>query len=91
MQLNPFPASILREPAADAVCTCEHWLYCACVCHGVHCDPGEASCDMAYLPDDGGLTPIGCADCTPGRGAPHYLGCQLIGWHVVVPAVHRLS
>jgi len=34
------------------------------------------------VPDEGGLTRWGCADCTPGEGHPHYLGCELIGWSV---------
>jgi hypothetical protein len=37
---------------------------------------------MAYLSDDGGLTPFGCPECTPGRRAPHVLGCEMIGWNV---------
>ena len=44
--------------------------------------PSTTSCDVAFLPDEGGLARWGCADCTPGEGAPHYLGCELIGWHV---------
>jgi hypothetical protein len=40
------------------------------------------ACDIAFLPDEGGLTPWGCRDCTPGEGMPHYLGCELIGWNV---------
>jgi len=35
-----------------------------------------------YLPDEGGLTQWGCAICTPGEMAPHFLGCELIGWNV---------
>lgn len=82
MQASPFPASVLRAPSPDAECTCTHWLHCNCVCHDVHCDPGEAACDVAYLSDDGGLAALGCADCTPGQRSPHLLGCELIGWHV---------
>jgi hypothetical protein len=55
------------------------------VCHDAHCDPAEAACDVAYLSDDGGLTPFGCLDCTPGQRAPHVLGCELIGWNVPMP------
>jgi hypothetical protein len=39
-------------------------------------------CDIAFLSDDGGLTRWGCPDCTPGERAPHFLGCELIGWNV---------
>jgi hypothetical protein len=42
------------------------------------------TCDLAFLPDDGGLTPWGCSDCTPGEGAPHFLGCEFLGWSVRV-------
>jgi hypothetical protein len=87
MQLSPFPASVLRAPSGDAVCRCEHWVHCNCDCHGYRCDPAEAVCDIAFLPDDGGLTPIGCPDCTPGEGAPHWLGCELIGWNVPMPGI----
>jgi hypothetical protein len=82
---SPFPASVLREPSADARCTCEHSLHCICACHTLSCDPSESTCDIAYLPDDGGLARWGCADCTPGQRAPHFLGCELIGWSVLVP------
>lgn len=88
---GPFPASILRPPSADATCTCEHWTDCDCACHGRHCDPTEASCDITFLPDEGGLTRWGCAGCTPGGGVPHDLRCPLIGWHIpyLVPAPWR--
>jgi hypothetical protein len=79
---SPFPASIIRAPSPTAECTCEHSVHCDDACHGRRCDPTENACDVAYLPDEGGLTHWGCADCTPGEGAPHYLGCELIGWHV---------
>ena len=82
MQISPFPASILRAPSPDATCTCSHWVHCNCVCHDAHCDPAQDVCDMAYLADDGGLTPFGCPGCTPGLLAPHLLGCELIGWNV---------
>ena len=36
------------------------------------------------MPDEGGLTRWGCGACTPGAGAPHYLGCDLIGWNVEI-------
>ena len=86
MQASPFPASVLRAPSPEATCTCEHWVYCNCVCHGINCDPTEASCDVAFLADEGGLTQWGCADCTPGQLAPHVLGCELIGWSVPMPS-----
>ena len=79
---GPFPSSVLRPPSPSARCTCEHWLDCDCACHDRHCDPSENMCDIAFLPDEGGLARSGCPDCTPGSGAPHYLGCELIGWHV---------
>jgi hypothetical protein len=79
---GPFPSSVLRPPSPSASCTCEHWVHCGCACHGRQCDPSENTCDIAFLPDEGGLVWSGCPDCTPGSGAPHYLGCELIGWHV---------
>jgi hypothetical protein len=79
---GPFPASVIRAPSLVATCSCEHWIHCDHACHGRNCDPTENSCDLAYVPDEGGLTRWGCADCTPGEGAPHYLGCELIGWNV---------
>jgi hypothetical protein len=82
MQASPFPASTLRAPSADARCTCEHWLHCDCGCHSLSCDPLEQACDVAYRPDEGGITPWGCPDCTPGERMPHLLGCELIGWNV---------
>jgi hypothetical protein len=81
---SAFPASVLRPPSASASCTCEHWLYCNCECHGRNCDPSENTCDVAYLADEGGITRWGCPTCTRGEGAPHYLGCELIGWNVTV-------
>jgi hypothetical protein len=81
---SQFPASILRHPSPDARCTCTHWVHCNCTCHRANCDPGEDLCDLSYLPDDGGLTNWGCERCTPGDGAPHLLGCELIGWHVPI-------
>lgn len=79
---SPFPTSVLRQPSPTARCACEHWIQCDCGCHGRHCDPGENTCDLAFLPDEGGLTRWGCPVCTPGEGAPHYVGCELIGWNV---------
>lgn len=85
MLVSPFPASVLRAPSPDAACTCSHSIHCNCDCHGVSCDPTEAACDVVYLADEGGLTPWGCPDCTPGQRSPHLLGCELIGWHVPMP------
>ncbi len=79
---SPFPASVLRPPSPSARCTCKHWVYCDCTCHGRYCDPSESTCDIAFLPDDGGLAYWGCASCTPGVGALHFLGCEVIGWSV---------
>ena len=79
---SPFPTTVLRPPSATAGCTCEHWIQCACGCHGRSCDPTANRCDIAFLPDEGGSTHWGCPVCTPGEGAPHYLGCELIGWNV---------
>ena len=84
MQPSPFPASVLRSPSPTAACTCEHWAHCDCTCHGRACDPVEQACDVAWLADDGGLVFGGCPRCTPGDGAPHYLGCDLIGWNVIL-------
>jgi hypothetical protein len=81
---SPFPASMLRPPSPQAQCSCEHWVYCDCRCHARSCDPAEIRCDPGFLPDEGGLTVAGCSVCTPGADAPHLLGCDLIGWHVVV-------
>ncbi len=77
-----FPASVLRAPAPSARCSCEHSIHCDCACHGRDCDPTQTSCDLDFLPDDGGLTRWGCAGCTPGEAGAHYLGCELIGWNV---------
>ena len=82
---SQFPATVLRAPSPTAVCTCEQWAYCNHECHHRDCDPTATACDIGFLPDDGGLTAWGCRACTPGEGAPHYLGCDLIGWSVPVP------
>lgn len=82
MQVSPFPSSILRAPSATATCTCDHWAHCDHACHHRDCDPSENACSLEFLPDEGGLTPWGCRDCTPGEGTPHILGCELIGWNV---------
>jgi len=85
----PFQATVLREPSPDAVCSCSHWVDCDCACHDRHCDPSQELCHTDFLPDEGGLAYWGCAKCTPGQGAPHYLGCELIGWNVSMSAVRR--
>jgi hypothetical protein len=82
MQVNPFPFTTLRAPSNEATCTCQHWAYCDHACHHRTCDPTENACDLTFLPDEGGLTAWGCRECTPGEGAPHVLGCELIGWNV---------
>lgn len=56
-------------------CICSHSLECNHGCHGRHCDPTEHICSLEFLPDDGGLTPWGCAECTPGEGLAHLAGC----------------
>lgn len=81
----PILATVLRQPSPDAVCTCSHWVDCDCGCHDRRCDPSENVCHTDFLPDEGGLAYWGCPGCTPGQGAPHYLGCELIGWNVPVP------
>ncbi|HEU4919648.1 MAG TPA: hypothetical protein VFT20_07885 [Candidatus Limnocylindrales bacterium] len=60
---------------ASGSCTCRHSIYCNHECHGRHCDPTEHVCSIEFLPDEGGLTPWGCPDCTPGLGLPHLEGC----------------
>lgn len=56
-------------------CTCAHSVDCNHECHGRHCDPTEHICSIEFLPDEGGLTPWGCVECTPGLGLPHLVGC----------------
>jgi hypothetical protein len=78
----PFSASMLQAPSPSARCTCLHAVHCDCACHSRYCDPTQNTCDLVFLPDEGGLTRWGCPSCTPGEGAPHDPGCELIGWHV---------
>ena len=59
----------------SAECMCSHSVDCNHECHGRHCDPTEHVCSIEFLPDEGGLAPWGCADCTPGQGLPHIEGC----------------
>jgi hypothetical protein len=77
-----FPASDIRRPSPTASCMCRHWVHCDHDCHGRYCDPTESTCDLDFLPDEGGLTRWGCPACTPGEGLPHLLGCEMIGWSV---------
>jgi hypothetical protein len=87
----PIQATVLREPSPDAVCSCNHLMSCDCACHDRHCDPSEELCHTDFLPDEGGLAQWGCTRCTPGQESPHYLGCELIGWNVPVPAGRMIS
>lgn len=59
----------------SAMCTCSHSVNCNHECHGRHCDPTEHVCSIEFLPDEGGLAPWGCADCTPGQNLPHMEEC----------------
>jgi hypothetical protein len=61
-------AARLRRPHVDSVLGDRAWSL--------------NKCDIAFLPDEGGLAVWGCPTCTPGEGALHYLGCELIGWNV---------
>jgi hypothetical protein len=64
------------QPSSGADCTCNHSLDCNCECHGRHCDPSEHTCSIEFLPDEGGLTPWGCRECTPGGGmVAHLVAC----------------
>jgi len=81
---RPLPVADGRPPSVSATCSCEHPLLCNCACHGRDCDSAENSCDLAFLPDDGGHTREGCATCTPGAGLAHFPGCETIGWSVPV-------
>ncbi len=87
---SPIQATVLRRPSPDAVCTCSHPVDCDCGCHDRRCDSSEHVCHLDFLPDEGGLAYWGCPGCTPGQGAPHYLGCELIGWNVPVPPASPL-
>ena len=59
-------------------CDCRHSVYCNHECHGRHCDPTEHVCSLEFLPDEGGLTPWGCPECSPGLGLPHLEGCTTL-------------
>ena len=65
-----------NQPSTGADCTCNHSLDCNCECHGRHCDPSEHICSIEFLPDEGGFTPWGCRECTPGAGMlAHLVAC----------------
>jgi len=59
----------------SVMCSCSHSVNCNHECHGRHCDPTEHVCSIEFLPDEGGLAPWGCADCTPGQSLPNTEGC----------------
>lgn len=67
----------LSPTSTPVVCTCSHPFDCDHACHMRACDPTETTCDLDFLPDEGGLTPWGCVDCTPGQGAPHLAACAV--------------
>jgi hypothetical protein len=73
-----------NQSSPDAACTCRHSIDCNCECHGRHCDPTEHVCSIEFLPDEGGLTPWGCPECSPGVRLAHLADCPAIV--VVVPA-----
>ncbi len=54
-------------------------------------ETSEDVCHTDLLPDEGGLAYWGCPRCTPGCESPHYLGCELIGWHVPLPLASRVG
>lgn len=67
---------VLPNPSsAGAECTCRHSVDCNCGCHGRHCDPTEHTCSIEFLPDEGGFTPWGCPECTPGARLAHLAPC----------------
>ena len=68
----------LSDPTTEVDCSCSHSMDCNCECHGRHCDPTEHTCSIEFLPDEGGLTPWGCRDCTPGEGIAHLAGCPVV-------------
>ncbi len=82
---EPIQATVIREPSPDAVCSCDHPVGCDCNCHDPYCDTVEDVCHVDFLPDEGGYAYWGCPRCTPGQEAPHFLGCELIGWNVPMP------
>jgi hypothetical protein len=79
----------MAEPTT--ACSCGHPVDCVCGCHGRYCDPLENTCDLDYLPDEGGLTRWGCADCSPGQGAPHLATCAAGIGSTPRPEPHGIS
>jgi hypothetical protein len=75
------------RPSLGGGCTCSHPTGCHHDCHGHLCDPGEQVCSIEFLPDEGGLTWWGCAECTPGDGALHLAGCPADPRNVVSGAI----
>ena len=73
-----------NQSSPDAACTCRHSIDCNCECHGRHCDPTEHVCSIEFLPDEGGLTPWGCPECSPGVRLGHLADCPAVV--VVVPS-----
>lgn len=63
------------RPPIGGSCTCSHPIDCNHECHGRMCDPGQHVCSIEFLPDEGGLTPWGCPECTPGEAAAHLSDC----------------
>lgn len=61
-----------------AGCTCEHSVDCNHECHGRRCDPTQHVCSIEFLPDEGGLTPWGCPECTPGLEIRHLPDCPAV-------------
>ena len=67
-----------NQSSPDAACTCRHSIDCNCECHGRHCDPTEHVCSIEFLPDEGGLTPWGCPECSPGVRLAHLADCPAV-------------
>lgn len=63
------------RPPTGGSCICSHPIDCNHECHGRMCDPGQHVCSIEFLPDEGGLTPWGCPECTPGEATAHLVGC----------------
>ena len=61
-----------------AVCTCRHSVDCTHDCHGRDRDPRKRPTVREFLPDEGGLTPRGCRDCTPGQAMAHVETCPTL-------------
>jgi hypothetical protein len=79
---------VLPNPSSTgAHCTCRHSLDCNCGCHGRHCDPTEHACSIEFLPDEGGFTPWGCPECTPGAVLAHVADCASLTAAVRLPSM----